>query len=227
MKYADFEQVMSLPRMQRYNLACGNDTRKAMALYRLNLKLSQESFTIISCLEIAIRNAIDSHYQNIYGNNWLRDAQMAGGFFSVNRCRITRQIITSKYNKLGTQYTHNKLLADMDFGFWRFLFAQPQFYAAGQTLLNAFPGKPTSTPTIQYNHTYVFNEMGKINKYRNRIAHHEPICFQSGLAIIDSTYITSNYNVIQDLFTWLNIDASKLLFGLDHIQKLVTKLNSM
>ena len=83
MKYADFERVMSSPRMQRYSNACAGDTRKAMTLYRLNLKLSQESFTIISCFEIAIRNSIDSHYKNIYGNNWLRDAQMAGGIFSV------------------------------------------------------------------------------------------------------------------------------------------------
>ena len=86
---------------------------------------------------------------------------MAGGIFSINRCRITRQIITSAYHKLGNNYTHNKLVAEMDFGFWRFLFAQPQFYAAGQSLLTAFPGKPTSTPTIQYNHTHVFNRNGE------------------------------------------------------------------
>lgn len=31
-----------------------------MTLYRLNLRLSQEMFTIVSCLEVALRNAIDS-----------------------------------------------------------------------------------------------------------------------------------------------------------------------
>jgi len=227
MKYADFEEVMSRPRMQRYYLACGNDSRKAMTQYRLNLKLSQECFTIVSCFEVAIRNAIDKHYRIIYGNDWLRDAQMAGGIFAINSCRITKQIITSSYNKLGNHYTHNKLVAEMDFGFWRFLFAQPQFYAAGQSLLNIFPGKPSSTPTMQYNQTYVFNEMGKINKFRNRIAHHEPICFQIGAPIINSNYITDNYNIIQNLFSWLNIDGYKLLFGLDHIENLVTKLNLM
>ncbi len=66
-----------------------------------------------------------------------------------------------------------------------------------------------------------------VNKFRNRIAHHEPICFQSGEAIIDSKYVTNNYNVIQNLFSWLNIDGAKLLFGLDHIQKLVIKMDSM
>jgi len=227
MKYVDFEQVMSRPRMQRYLDACNGNSRKAMTLYRLNLKLSQECFTVISCFEVSIRNAIDNHYKVIYGNDWLKDAQMAGGIFSGDRCRVTKQIITSSINKLGNRYTHNKLVAEMDFGFWRFLYAQPQFYAAGQTLLNIFPNKPTSTPTIQYNQSYVFNEMGKINKFRNRIAHHEPICFQVRFPVIDSAYVSNNYNVIQDLFNWLNIDGRKLLFGLNHIQGLLIKLNTM
>ena len=46
MKYSVFEKIMSQPRMSRYLTACSNDTRKAMTLYRLNLKLSQELFTM-------------------------------------------------------------------------------------------------------------------------------------------------------------------------------------
>ena len=38
-------------RMRRYVNACGGDTRKAMTLYRYNLRLSQEVFTVISCYE--------------------------------------------------------------------------------------------------------------------------------------------------------------------------------
>lgn len=70
----------------------------------------------------------------------------------------------------------------MDFGFWRYLFAQPQFHAGGKILLKVFPAKPTSTPAIQYNHSYVFNQLGQINEVRNRIAHPEPIYFALGQA---------------------------------------------
>ena len=52
MRYSDFEEIMSAPRMNRYLQACGGDSRKAMTLYRLNLKLSQQLFTIISCLKL-------------------------------------------------------------------------------------------------------------------------------------------------------------------------------
>lgn len=42
MEYLDFERILSAKRMQRYKDAANGDTRKAMALYRYNLRLSQE-----------------------------------------------------------------------------------------------------------------------------------------------------------------------------------------
>ena len=57
MKYEKFERIMSQKRMNRYLAACGGDSRKAMTLYRYNLQLSQETFTIISCFEVALRKA--------------------------------------------------------------------------------------------------------------------------------------------------------------------------
>jgi len=51
MKYSDFEYVLSSERMGRYLQACGGDSRKAMTLYRYNLQLSQEMFTVISFLK--------------------------------------------------------------------------------------------------------------------------------------------------------------------------------
>ena len=60
MEYLEFERILSAKRIQRYKDAANGDTRKAMALYRYNLRLSQEMFTIVSCFEVALRNAIDS-----------------------------------------------------------------------------------------------------------------------------------------------------------------------
>ena len=60
MRYNEFEDIFSTKRMQKYVLACDGDTRRAMTLYRYNLKLSQEMFTLISCFEVALRNRIDN-----------------------------------------------------------------------------------------------------------------------------------------------------------------------
>lgn len=150
MRYIDFQQIMSNARMNRYFLACGNNSRKAMTLYRLNLRLSQEMFTIISCFEVALRNAIDQHYSGTLGANWLRDSAVAGGRFNNHNCAFTARSINETVHKLGVNYSHGKLVAELGFGFWRYLFSRHQYRAAGQTLISVFPGLPVSTPAIQF-----------------------------------------------------------------------------
>ena len=230
MKYADFEQVISAPRLGRYLRACGNNTQKAMTLYRRNLQLSQELYTIVSCFEIALRNAINQHYITTLGNDWLRDATVTGGVFDNRDCRSTAKIIRDALAKLlasGLPYKHDKIVAEMGFGFWRYLFAPNQFAAGGTTLLRIFPNKPVSTPTTQYNQALVFSELAHLNELRNRIAHHEPICFQGSADAIDTVPVRQHYASILRLFQWLGIDEKSLLYGLDHIESVCDKLDRM
>lgn len=226
MKYIDFEKVISRARISRYQAATGNDSRKAMTLYRKNLQLSQEMFTVISCFEVALRNKINEKYVSQHGNDWLRDSINHGSFFSVPQCANTKKLIRKSLGKLHV-YTHPKLLATFDFGFWRYLFAQPQFFAGGQTLLQIFPSKPTSTIAIQYNHTYIFTQLQLINEFRNRIAHHEPICFQPGSTLVNTTNTLQHYNLILQLFQWMNINESALLYGLDHVSAICNEINNI
>lgn len=213
--------------MSKYLTAVGNDSKKAMTLYRKNLRLSQEMFTLISCYEVTLRNGIDRRYITMHGNDWLLNAASAGGMFDNHNCRHTHRIINDAVSKLSHHYTHAKLLAVMDFGFWRYLFAQPQFFAGGQVLLHVFPAKPVSTPAIQYNHTYVFNQLGQINNLRNRIAHHEPICFVPGQPIKDTTYARQYYGLILQLFQWMSVDEAALLYGLDHIIAVCNEIDAL
>ena len=149
------------------------------------------------------------------------------GFFNNQRCRRSANIVVNALNRLNNEYNHYKLIAEMDFGFWRYFFSQPQFYAGGQTLLQIFPSKPRSTPTMQYNNRYVFNELNKINIIRNRIAHHEPVCFEFGNSTIDTTYAQNRYLLIKELFDWMQIDEASLLYGIDHVSKIIKKINDL
>lgn len=227
MKYTDFEKIMSTPRMDRYLIACDKDTRKAMTLYRANLYLSQQMFTIISCFELALRNQIDYQYKNKLNSEWLKNGIQPGGYFNTHKTKGTKRIILAAYNKLGASYSHDKLVAEMDFGFWRYLFAKPQFNAGGKTLLKVFPSKPSSTMHIQYNQTFVFHELEKINKLRNRLAHHEAVCFKLGAAEIDTTFVASHYSLILNLFNWMNIDEKGLLYGIDKVNTSINKINAL
>lgn len=213
--------------MNRYYQACGNNSRKAMTLYRLNLRLSQEIFTVISCFEVALRNAIDQHYTGTLGADWLKNSAAPGGRFDNYNCAYTARSINDAINKLGANYTHGKVVAELGFGFWRYMFSRHQYRASGQTLIAVFPGLPSSTPAMQYNSIFVYNELAKTNKIRNRIAHHEAICFTPALNVKNSAFARQNYAHIIQLFQWMNIDEASLLFGLDHIVTVCNQIDSL
>ena len=157
--------------MERYLTACGGDTRKAMTLYRYNLQISQEMFTIVSCFEVALRNAIDRKLTDNLGEDWLRDSIMPDGVFTEPILRKTRDIIAFAHRKLiqSHSYSHPKLLAEMEFGIWKYMFSPIQYRVTGRNLLTIFPNKPRSSREMQYNQTYIFNELDKVNSLRNRI----------------------------------------------------------
>ena len=95
------------------------------------------------------------------------------------------------------------------------------------TLLQIFPAKPTSTAAIQYNQTFVFNQLAQINNLRNRIAHHEPICFVPGQPAKGTTYARQHYGLILQLFQWMSIDEGKLLYGIDHINTVCNQIDAL
>lgn len=229
MKYNDFQRVLSVKRLSRYLEASGGNTRSAMSLYRLNLHLSQEMFTIVSCFEIALRNAIDKELTDKYGNDWLRDIVLPGGAYEGKSCEVSKKIIEKAYNRLCDKglYTHSKLIAELEFGVWKYMFSNPNFHATGDCLLKIFPNKPKSTRLEKYNNAFVFNKLDGINILRNRIAHHEPICFDLGKPKISTRYIMNAYSNIQELFRWMNIDSRTLLYGLDHVMIVCDKINAL
>lgn len=227
MRFQEFEKVMSRHRMNRYLMACAGQSRKAMTLYRLNLRLSQEMFTIISCFEVALRNAIDTHYLQNLGTDWLRTAARPGGIFDHPNFPLTKSAINDAVADLGVHYTHGKLVAELGFGFWRYLFAQRQYTVCGRTLLRIFPAKPLSSTTIQYNQSFVFNQLAQINEIRNRIAHHEPICFLPGQIVKNTVFARQHYGFILQFFQWMTIDEAALLYGLDHINRVCADIDNL
>ena len=219
MKYKDFEDIISKERMHKYLLACNNESKRAMTLYRYNMKLSQEIFALISCFEVALRNRIDKEMKIHFGNDWLRDFILPGGqFYYDPRVEGTRRIIEKAYNGLMREhsYSHSKLLSELEFGVWKFMFNNVQYRLGNRCLLHIFPNKPKSTKTNRIDNSRIFLELDYINNIRNRIAHHEPICFGHPIRV-DTSYTLNNYARMMRLFQWMGIDANELLYGIDHV----------
>lgn len=227
MNYPDFENLISPPRMARYLEACDDDTKKAMTLYRANLRLSHELFSVLSIFEVVLRNKIDSHYRSIFNpifgaEDWLIHAASPGGFYDNGSTSKTRSSILKAKSELGKNYTHNKLLAELNFGFWRFQFGPKEFRAAGSNLHQIFVNRPHGT-----NHTSIFNRLQLINKLRNRIAHHEPICFDLARNSISTKYAINHFDEVITLLSWMDISHKELYYGINGVSKEIAFLNSL
>lgn len=227
MKYKEFEEAISQDRMQKYLAACHNDTRRAMTLYRYNLSLSQEMFTLVSCFEVTLRNRIDGELRQRLGHDWLKDLILpTGAFYSDPRVDKTRKIIDNAYRELLRKqaYTHSQLLSKMEFGVWKYLYSNVHYALTGQVLLNVFPNKPRSTRSNRYDNSYIFSALDSVNNMRNRIAHHEPICFNKATGAIDTSYALTIYARIMSLLQWMGVDGASLVYGLDHVGAVCGKI---
>jgi hypothetical protein len=218
MKYSEFEMLISPQRLARYKAACGSNTRKVVKLYRANIRISKSFLAALSLFEIVLRNKIDSHYKALYPaiagrHEWLLSFILPGGFLTANGCQNSLNKINSTYTSLGNNYTHDKLLAELSFGFWKFLFAGRQFMAGGSTLLVAFPNLPP-----RHSQSHIYTKLDRINSIRNRVAHHEPVCFGSG-NIISTVYAREHYQDIEDILRWLGINSHQLFYGIDGVLK--------
>jgi len=216
MRFKQFETLISPQRLYRYKTSCGNNTRRTTRLYRANIRLSQAFLATLSIFEVVLRNKIDSHYKALYpapagGHEWLLASTLPGGFFTTPRCYKTATKINDAYTSLGINYTHDKLVAELSFGTWKFMFAGHQFQAGGSTLLNIFNHLPAG-----YNQGNVYSKLNNINAIRNRVAHHEPICFGAGNTI-DTTYARNHFKDIVDVLSWMGVSAKELFFGIDGV----------
>lgn len=151
-----------------------------------------------------------------------------GVFYSDRRVIGTRKIITKAYEELRRNhiYTHSRLLSQMEFGVWKYMFNNVQYRLTNRLLLRAFPNKPRSSIRCRYDNTYIFNELSVVNDIRNRIAHHEPVCFGTVVGVSTAKVLICYEKMIR-LLEWMDIDPHSLLYGLDHVHNACEMIESV
>lgn len=225
MEYNDFEKALSKPRIGRFLIAAEQDKEKALRLYLQNIELSKTLFGLLSVFEVTIRNYIDKHYRDkLADSEWLKNQCGQGGMFShpsfIKYGFEPRTKILTTIAKLGNKYTHDRLVAELSFGFWNYMFAPIQFLIGGQSLHKIYENRPKGT-----NQKLIFNQLDEIRSLRNRIAHHEPLIFNSKDQI--STGQTENtYGIILNHTEWLGFEPLKLYHKLDNMYELINMLTA-
>ncbi|MBO9572673.1 MAG: hypothetical protein J7497_10780 [Chitinophagaceae bacterium] len=222
MPNSQLSTAISTPRFNRYLTYCQHNKARALKLYRANLILSQKLYCVIGLFEIILRNSIDRHYRNHFGDNWMAQAVQPGGLFDGPGCEQSYHAIQEIIHALNTQFDEDSAVARSTFGFWTYQFSPKVFAATGSTLLNIFSRRPYGTKQKD-----IFQHLFKINEIRNRIAHYEPICMESRSQTISTGYALRRYDLIIELLKWLGCDPGKILYGVDGVVKIIKKINAL
>jgi len=168
--YDDYEKYLSKWRMSKYKRACGGNERSAISLYLNNIQTSKIFYGVLGLFEVALRNAINNHYICYFNDNDWIFHQSGTGFFM----KYQKEMILKEKDKLIVvgSYSPDNLMSFLGLGFWSDMFSSYPFNNGHQTLLKIFPNREKGI-----NQTIVHNELDEIRRFRNRIAHHEPVCF--------------------------------------------------
>ena len=157
------ERTLSNDRLTKYLAATASDLNAALTLYERNMRLSESMYIPLQILEVCLRNRINHEMSFIYGANWLNNSMVP---LQLN----AKQMITEATKACGVNHSNSDLVAEIKFAFWVSLLG-PRYDATiwrsvVQKAFRAKGGKKRAD---------VHSRLNALRRFRNRVAHHEPI----------------------------------------------------
>lgn len=217
MEYSKLEYYLSQPRLQRFLRAAANSRTKAQKLYRVNLRVSQGFYPVLNLFEIFLRNAINYHVSSHFSNpNWIVSEKT--GFMSDPTLEPSRYFLKKSIQKAertirrkGSAVTSGKVIAEQSLGFWTSLFDPHHYRLIGGSPIRVFLNKPAYA-----NRNLINQKLNKIRKFRNRIYHNEPVCFNN--LDIDFSEAHDIKNEVYQLLNWIDVDLTNYVEYFNGIQ---------
>lgn len=140
--------------------------------YKQNLYFSEQYYLLLSVFEISLRNSIDFRLCSEYGNNWLNDNTLP---FMQDRRQKQVKKVEEKIRKRGENVTHNKVVAELSFGFWTSLFNDDcSNIMRISDIKKIFPNLPPKKQS-NINRKIISKKLNDIRLFRNRVFHYEKV----------------------------------------------------
>lgn len=214
--------AFSSARLSKYSNACNGDIVSALSLYRYNVKLCQKFYGILNIFEVALRNAINNHYAALYSDrDWIKNQMRCGGMLESHPQRTIVEKTIEQLCATGS-YSNDRVVSSVSLGFWTYLFTKMPFKRGGKSILKVFPGKVRGI-----GQRAIYNELQAIKNFRNRIAHHEPICFNQ-IGERSTKTAVYYYNLIIKYVRFLGYSERQLYYGLNVLpDSIIRKINSL
>lgn len=174
------EDWLSPQRFATYLTAADGDRLRALALYEWNARVSAALLHDLGHLEVGLRNACDRALSGGTPISWTDPANTLFQPLVLNRGgRLVdvnerfREQIADAVRQATTSTTpvpqHGDVVAQLGFGFWRYLGSKAHEKTVWVPLLN------TAFPKGTDRRSDVDEPLTRLNRIRNRVAHHEPL----------------------------------------------------
>lgn len=201
---------LSSPRFNVYLAKTNNDFDKAYRLYKVNIELSEAFYPILSVLEVSLRNAVNEtlklHFNDPY---WFKNSLPVEFLPLVSDA-------TQKLTAQRKTITADRIIAELNFGFWNRLFNRHYTGLLWKPLRLIFQ----NTPKHLRQRDTIADALYRIRTLRNRIYHYEPI-------FGNLQDIEKQYNEMLTFLTWFDNDLPKLLTDIDRFNDILKKAKAI
>jgi len=195
------QELLTPARLGSYRDTAGGDVARAVRLYDWNSAVGGAFFEDLGRLEVVLRNAMDKRLVEMAASRgwttpWYRRPQLFSGKHGVQALKDIDKAI-GRATWRGPE-VHGKVIAELNFGFWRYLSAKSYLTTLWVPALNeAFPRHPASA-NARVVRSQVDDRLQRLLFLRNRIAHHEPIHQRN---------LQRDLSALLEVADWISADA--------------------
>ena len=194
--------TLSHSRMSTYLNAANRDPLRALDLYLWNSNISAALLVPMHICEILVRNAVADIFVTQFGQQWPWQRSL-----ELTLPKRYRNELVKARSKPDIAQRTSKVIPELTFNFWQQMFVSTYDQQFWQPYLHqTLPNAPANIPFDQLRAS-IFNDLEKIRKLRNRIAHHEPVFKQN---------IGSTMDKIERLISYRCIDTAN--WAIPHFQ---------
>lgn len=200
---AMLRERLSAARLSTYLRECAGDLPRALVLYRWNAKVSAAVWEVMGHGEVVLRNAIHGalttrHQRAARSGYWFDDPsyglhetaarEVANARRRATQVRAGRRTVDS--------VPDGKIVAELSFGFWRYLLAKRYAPTLWPAIRHGFPHLPSRR------REHLEQPVLRLHKLRNRIGHHEPVIHEDLAGRITDLLTVLDF-VDTDLSSWV------------------------
>ncbi|MBF0368462.1 MAG: Abi family protein [Magnetococcales bacterium] len=200
------KENLSPERLSSYLDQNGGDLKAAIHLYEHNTNLSAAFYRPLQGLEVVLRNAIQNQLaKGFQRQDWYDDPIFLEILQSHHKNALNKaRNALARENK---PISPGGIVAELSFGFWTGLLGPKYAVLWNRYLYQSFPNKKLQRKQCH-------KSLNRIRRFRNRIAHHEPIL---------SRDLEYDHRLIIEIISWIDPIAAQWVNQTSHFQQTFRK----